>query len=102
PRVRVVAAEALWRTKESPRAVEVLREVLRTASASKDPSGEDPSADNQRYMAARALGRIGPPARDAVPGLLDLLSAADPTPRATAAEALKRIDPEAARKAKVP
>jgi HEAT repeat protein len=95
-RVRVVAAEALWQTKQSPRAVPVLLEVLRQSWYDRAPSEEDPN--NERYMAVRALGRIGPPAKDAVPELLELLDVL----QTAAAEALKRIDPEAARKAKVP
>jgi HEAT repeat protein len=39
PRVRVVAAEALWRTKESPRAVPVLLEVLRQSWYAKSGGG---------------------------------------------------------------
>jgi HEAT repeat protein len=100
PRVRVVAAEAVWRTKESPRAVPVLLEVLRQSWYLRSLLEEDPN--NIRYMAARALGRIGPPAKDTVPELLDLLDASEPYLAATAAAALKRIDSEAARKVKRP
>jgi HEAT repeat protein len=94
-RVRVVAAETVWRTKESPRAVPVLLEVLRQSWYRRSLLEDDPA--NERYMVARALGRIGPAAREALPELLDLLDASDPYLRATAAEALKRIDPEAAK-----
>jgi HEAT repeat protein len=95
--VRICAAEALWRMKGAPRALTVLRDALREGYVH-----DDPPAANQLYMAARALGRIGPPAREAVPDLRDLLSAEDPHLRATAAEALKRIDPKAAHETEGP
>jgi hypothetical protein len=52
-------------------------------------------------MAARALGRIGPDAKDAVPELLKLIDARDPDLAATARAALKAIDPDAAKAAGV-
>jgi HEAT repeat protein len=55
-----------------------------------------------RNRVADILGRMGPVAKQAVPGLVAALE--DPTPlvRTTAAKALKRIDPDAAKKAGVP
>jgi HEAT repeat protein len=73
--------------------VPVLIELLRDA----DP---DVGAD-----AAYALARIGPEARAAVPALLDTLRRKDPGGgrlREAAADALGRIDPEAAGNAGVP
>jgi HEAT repeat protein len=77
--------------KEDAHAVAVLAEVLREAGLS-----ERSSAGNERYMATRALGRIGPAARAVVPALLDLRHDEDPDLRRAAAEALARIDPGAA------
>jgi HEAT repeat protein len=48
--------------------------------------------------AAEALGRIGPPAKAAVPALRDLLKDKNPDVRKAAGEALKKIDPGAADK----
>jgi HEAT repeat protein len=92
-RVRVYAAEALWFMEKHPQAIPTLVEVL----------GEDrPDAGVERYMAARALGRIGPPAKAAVPGLLQALSDVNPDVRETAAEALEAIAPGTARRARRP
>jgi HEAT repeat protein len=52
--------------------------------------------------AARSLGQIGPAAKAAVSALIDALKDEDKDVRTAAAEALKKIDPEAARKAGVP
>lgn len=68
-------------------AVPTLIEILRQASVS-----EAPDASNVRYMAARALGRIGAPASDAVPALRELLSNPDEDLRAMVADALSRIE----------
>jgi HEAT repeat protein len=96
PRVRVIAAEMLGHTKQYQLAIATLLEVLREASV-----GDQPTGGNIRFMAARSLGRLGPPAKSAVPDLLELLHDEEEPVRATAAEALKRIDPQAA-KAKLP
>jgi hypothetical protein len=53
----------------------------------------------EHFLAAAALGEIGPDARAAVPALIDLLGTWDDQ---TVAKALKRIDPTAARAAGVP
>ena len=90
-RVRVQAAEALWQVARDPASVAVLAEVLRE----KDLTPED------HRWAAQALGRIGPPARAARPILTELTRAGDFVLRSTAADALQKIDPEAAREAGV-
>jgi HEAT repeat protein len=97
PRVRIVAAELLGRAKPQTPAVAALREVLHEAMLP-DKSGQG----NIRYMAARALGRLGASAKAAVPELLDLLHDEDDTVRSTARQALKRIDPQAASKVELP
>jgi hypothetical protein len=43
-------------------------------------------------MAARALSRIGPPAKPALPELTKLLRHPDPMLAATAADAIKKIE----------
>jgi HEAT repeat protein len=62
---------------------------------------KDPVSDN-RVAAARALGRVGPTAKAAVPDLLIALKDRKPRVRREVSSALKKIDPEAARKAGVP
>lgn len=47
--------------------------------------------------AAEALGNIGPDAKNAVPALMKLLANEDERMRAYSIDALKKIDPEAAR-----
>jgi hypothetical protein len=54
-----------------------------------------------RQGAATSLGRMGEAARAAVPALIDILKDEDKDVRSQAAGALKKIDPEAARKAGV-
>jgi HEAT repeat protein len=54
-----------------------------------------------RELAARALGSIGPDAKAAVPALTARLGDRYADARKAVAEALKRIDPEAAAKAGV-
>ena len=93
--VRITAAEYLWRTKQDARAVPLL---IRTLEESNLDGSE---GDNERYMAARALGRIGTSAKPAAPELVKLLNHHDGALAATAAESLKAIDPEAAQKAGV-
>jgi hypothetical protein len=56
----------------------------------------------ERLESARALGRRGSRARYAVPALLEGLSDEDEDVRSAVADALKRIDPEAAAEAGVP
>jgi HEAT repeat protein len=50
-----------------------------------------------RAAAAYALGRIGPDARDAVPALLEMSRSDDAYARLAATQALKKIDPQAAK-----
>jgi HEAT repeat protein len=87
-RARIVALETLSHLRrDSDEVVTCLIEELRA------PEFARPwNASNQRYMAARALGRIGPPAATAVPALRELLTVEDPDLRAEVAEALRRIE----------
>src|SRR5260370_659252 len=59
---------------------------------------EDPD-EAVRFLAARQLGRVGPQAAPAVPSLIRLLN--DEGVREIAAEALRQIDPAAAKRAGV-
>jgi HEAT repeat protein len=54
---------------------------------------DETGGHNERYMAARALSRIGPPAKAAVPELTKLLNHPDPAVSAMAADAIKAIEP---------
>jgi len=105
-RPRICAAEALWHFSQDREAIAVLLDILTEAEiGNREALADDRQREtisNQRYMAIRALGRIGPPARVAIPPLLDLLQAEDRMIRITAADALKRIDPEVAKKAGLP
>jgi HEAT repeat protein len=84
--VRITAAEALWRMKQDDRAVPLLVRTLEESNL--DGTG----GENERYMAARALARIGPAAKPALAELTKLLRHPDPALAATAADAIKRID----------
>jgi HEAT repeat protein len=86
-RVRVTAAEALWRMRQDPRAMTALVEVFREAEID-----DHPAMENARYMACRAVGRLGPPAKAAAPFLRELLTSDNPDLRATAAQALKTLE----------
>lgn len=90
--VRITAAEALWRMNKDERVVPVL---VRSLEESNLDGGD---GENERYMAVRALGRIGAPAKPAVPELLKLISHHDLALAATASAALKAIDPDATKK----
>lgn len=52
-----------------------------------------------RRSAAKALGQLGTAAKDAVPALIETLKDENGDVRQDAAIALKKIDPEAAKKA---
>lgn len=93
--VRITAAEALWKINKDGRAVALLVRALEESNLSGTES------ENERYMAARALGRIGADAKVAVPELLKLIDARDEAVASAARTALKAIDPEAAKKAGV-
>jgi HEAT repeat protein len=93
--VRITAAEALWQMNKDARVVLLLVRALEESNL----NGRD--GDDERYMAARALGRIGPDARTAVPELLKLLDARDEALAGAALAALRRIDPDAAKLAGV-
>ncbi len=94
-RVRITAAEALWRAGKDERAVPLLVRALEEANL------DGTWGENERYMAARALGRVGPAGKPAAPELAKLLAHPDAQLAATAAAALKAIDPDAAEKAGV-
>lgn len=87
PRVRIVAAEALGRQKDE-RSIATLREVLKDALLSNRDS-----VANERFMVARALGRLGPMAAPAKQELLELQNDRDPIMRATVADAVRRMEP---------
>jgi HEAT repeat protein len=96
-RVRITAAEALWAMKHDPRAISALLEALDESARR-----HHPNPANARYMAARALGRIGPAARVAAPALRRLLDEEDDYLRRTAADALKAITAKPAIRDKQP
>ncbi|MER7480652.1 HEAT repeat domain-containing protein [Streptomyces sp. NPDC126510] len=85
----VAAADALWSITGDAHAV--LPALLRALSdTSTEPGG------GRRRRAAAVLGRLGPAARPALPGLRELAERGDPRTRATAACAVWRTtgDPE--------
>ncbi len=88
--VRLMAAYALGKIGiANKEVVPTLVETLRTGEAS------------QKRLAALVLGQIGPDAKEAVPELIKVYgnNVMDPESSKRAAEALKKIDPEAAAKA---
>jgi HEAT repeat protein len=88
--VRYMAAAAWWKVDgKNPKAFAVLTDALKDRTAPADA----------RTQAALALGELGEDARDAAPVLLEALRDRNPTVRAVAETALKKVDPEAARKA---
>jgi HEAT repeat protein len=93
--VRITAAEALWRMSKDVRSIPLLIRALEESNLTGTEN------ENERYMAVRALGRIGADAKAAVPELLKLIGTRDPDLAATARAALKAIDPEAAKNAGV-
>ena len=61
-----------------------------------------PTTHIARQWAAEAVGRLGEPLPEVVvPALISALKDTDPQVRRAAAEALKKVDPEAAKKAGV-
>jgi HEAT repeat protein len=86
--VRTTAAHSLWRFR-SEEAARILTSGL-----------QDPERKVRQHAAAY-LAEFGPLAKDAVPGLLQAVKDNDRFVRQQAANALKRIDPEAAAKAGV-
>lgn len=93
--VRITAAEAAWLINKDARAVPLLTRALEESNL------EGTGSENERYMAARALGRIGADAKDAVPELVKLVGHRDYALAAAARTALKAVDPAAAAKAGV-
>lgn len=97
PRARIVAAELLWRVKQDPKAIDAL-----THDLGNHRLYEDGDSLNLVYMAARALGRIGPPAKKALPDLNRLRThLSNDTVRAANA-AIQAIDGPAPKKKKKP
>ncbi len=119
--IRIVAARAAFRVAALPesaatlaaalgdeldanrrRAAEGLGEMGAAAAAAVPALIEAMSrdaSDTVRAAAALALGAIGPAARDAVPALARIATDAASPIRTQAGSALRKIDPEAARKA---
>jgi HEAT repeat protein len=85
---RITAAEALWLLKKDERVVPLLVRALEESNL------EGTGSENERYMAARALGRIGAPAKAAVAELQRLVHHPDRALAATAAAALTAIEGE--------
>jgi HEAT repeat protein len=89
PNVRVVAASALNhvspRAAATPEVVETLIEFLK-----------NPNRISQAQLAADVLGKIGPPASNAVPALIEWSHATNELVASHAIIALKKIDPQAA------
>lgn len=87
--VRHDAAQSLWRIEKNPKALIVLIVDLKH------------DIPDTRWNAARILGTLGKDAKEAVPGLVEALRDGDKEVREQAASALKKIDPDAAKKAGV-
>lgn len=94
PEARIAAAEGLWLARQEPRAIAVLVQVLEEhIDVSIPPTHENLAAlANHRYMAARALGRIGPAAKEALPVLRDLLDDEDADLTDAISDAVKKIE----------
>jgi len=84
--VRISTAELMWLMKRDARVVPF---VVRTLE---DSNLDGRSTENERYMAARLAGRIGPPAKPALPELRKLLNHSDAVLATTAAEAIRAIE----------
>ncbi|MCI0700942.1 MAG: HEAT repeat domain-containing protein, partial [Planctomycetia bacterium] len=93
--VRITAAEAAWRMNKNGRAIPLLVRAL------EDSNLTGLESDNERYMAIRALGRIGNDGKPAVAELVRLVNHRDFTLSTAARVALKAIDPDAAKAAGV-
>lgn len=85
--VVVTALEAQWLLKKDEATIASLIRELRRAILS-----DSEMAGNHRFMAARALGRIGPAAKAALPDLNDLRYDEDPTLRRHVQEAIAKIE----------
>ena len=83
----ITALEAEWLMERGPETIRDLIQELRDAGMSNDPA-----AGNRRYMAARALGRVGPLAKDALPDLKELLFIDDPILRGHVAAVVAIIE----------
>jgi HEAT repeat protein len=94
--LRVTAAEAVARL--DPAAVPDVVRCL--AAILSDPGEEGPQSRRSRRAAMRALDRIGPPAREAVPALLELVYRDPNSGMAPEAAVIAvRLDPDHAREA---
>ena len=92
PYNRLHAARALWKVSGRPQPA-----VVALAAATKDPTSAE-----LRRQAAELLAEMGPDGKGAVPALAAALRETNPTVRAAAAEALQKINPQAAAKAGAP
>jgi HEAT repeat protein len=82
----VLVLFALWAVGCGPPRVEhSVPSLVKTLKNDKDP--------NMRYWAAESLGNFGPPAREAVPDLIEALKDPEPMVRMGAAYALGEIGP---------
>ncbi len=86
PMVRIYAAETLWAIRRDPAMLPRLRDAVRVETGT------------PLYASLRALGRIGAPAREAIPVISELLHHEEPAIRQAAREALLAIDPKQAEK----
>jgi HEAT repeat protein len=88
------AADILWRLNRAPTVAlpELIRSVMRY-----DPPGTTGYSrlSDIRSSAAKAIGNIGPAAREAVPALIPMLKSEEACERAAAAGALGKIGPAA-------
>lgn len=94
PQVRMNSALAL--TQLGPACAPFIPSMLDAYQNDENGSHVAPFHHSVRQQLGRALGRIGPPAKSAVPVLTASLSDGDAGVRATAAFALGRIGPDAA------
>jgi HEAT repeat protein len=93
------AALCLWRIEQDP---SVIPHLIRQLKPSHEQFVRDEQGDASRQYVAWALGRIGPPAKEAVPLLAEAAYLDSREFGVAAAWALTRIDPEAARQWGVP
>jgi HEAT repeat protein len=88
--LRYLAAAAWWKVDDkNAKALALLTDAVKDRSAATDA----------RMQAALALGELGEDAKEAAPALLEALRDRNATVRNYAETALKKVDPEAARKA---
>lgn len=89
PSVRNSAAAALWKVDMDAKALAMLTEAIQAPLSTHDT----------RAQAVALLGDLGADGKEAVPVILRALRDRHPSVRSAAQTALKKVDPEAARKA---